>query len=187
MIRRIPTAASVAVLCAVFSTSAALGAAADAAKNVVSVTFKQLNVPVEGRFNRFVADIHFDPENVAASSAKLDVDVDSFDLGSPDYNKQVTGDEWFDAPHYPHATFVSTRIERSANGAYSVQGKLKIKGKTTDVVVPILFHKDGPNQVFDGTLPIKRLTYNIGTGEWKDTSLVADDVQIKFHLEVVAQ
>lgn len=24
--------------------------------------------------------------------------------------------------------------------------------------------------------------YNIGTGEWKDTSIVADDVQIKFHV-----
>ncbi len=35
---------------------------------------------------------------------------------------------------------------------------------------------------FDGVLPIKRSTFNIGTGEWKDTSIVADEVQIKFHL-----
>jgi polyisoprenoid-binding protein YceI len=50
----------------------------------------------------------------------------------------------------------------------------------------VQYHKDGPNQVFDGTLPIKRLAFSIGTGEWKDTSVVADDVQIKFHLVVVA-
>ena len=33
-----------------------------------------------------------------------------------------------------------------------------------------------------GALPIKRLAYNIGEGEWKDTSMVADDVTIKFHV-----
>jgi hypothetical protein len=31
-------------------------------------------------------------------------------------------------------------------------------------------------------LPIKRTVFNIGDGEWKDTSVVADDVQIKFRI-----
>jgi polyisoprenoid-binding protein YceI len=31
-------------------------------------------------------------------------------------------------------------------------------------------------------LPIKRLTFNIGDGEWKDTSVVADEVVIKFRV-----
>ena len=31
-----------------------------------------------------------------------------------------------------------------------------------------------------GALPIKRLAYLIGEGEWSDTSTVADDVLIKF-------
>ncbi|MFP4905727.1 YceI family protein, partial [Paraburkholderia sp. BR14261] len=82
----------------------------------------------------------------------------------------------------PHATFVSTQIKPAANGAFTVTGKLTIKGKTTDVVVPVQYRKDGATQVFDGTLPIKRLAYGIGSGEWKDTSIVADDVQIKFHI-----
>jgi polyisoprenoid-binding protein YceI len=30
--------------------------------------------------------------------------------------------------------------------------------------------------VFEGQLPIKRLAYNIGEGEWTDTSMVADEV-----------
>jgi len=36
--------------------------------------------------------------------------------------------------------------------------------------------------IFDGALPIKRLTYNIGEGEWKATDTVADEVIIKFHV-----
>jgi polyisoprenoid-binding protein YceI len=50
------------------------------------------------------------------------------------------------------------------------------------VVVPVQYHKDGATQVFDGVLPIKRLQYGVGQGEWSDTSLVADDVQLKFHI-----
>ncbi|CAB3796757.1 Protein YceI [Paraburkholderia caffeinitolerans] len=173
-----------AAFTASFATNA--DAAAEAAKSSVSAVFKQMNVPVEGRFSRFNADVHFDPANAAASSAKLDVDVASFDLGSPDYNKEVAGDEWFDAAHFPHATFVSTQIKAGANGAFTVAGKLTIRGKTTDVVVPVTYRKDGANQVFDGALPIKRLAYGIGSGEWKDTSIVADDVQIKFHIVTAA-
>jgi polyisoprenoid-binding protein YceI len=186
MIRRIVATTSVAVFCAALTAGAAFGVTANVAKSTVSVVFKQMNVPVEDRFNHFAADVRFDPANVAGSSARLDVEVGSLDLGSPDYNQEVAGGEWFDVAHFPHATFVSTRIEPAATGAYSVEGKLTIKGKTADVVVPVQYHKDGPNQVFDGTLPIKRLAFNIGTGEWKDTSVVADDVQIKFHLVVVA-
>lgn len=162
-------------------------AAADPAKSTVSAVFRQMNVPVEGHFNKFAADVHFDPANVAASNAKIDVDVASFDIGAPDYNQEVAGDEWFDAAHFPHATFVSSRITPGANGAYTVAGKLTIRGKTTDVVVPVQYRKDGASQVFDGTLPIRRLTYGVGTGEWKDTSVVADDVQIKFHIVTAAR
>jgi polyisoprenoid-binding protein YceI len=31
-------------------------------------------------------------------------------------------------------------------------------------------------------LPIKRLAFGIGEGEWKDTSIVADEVVIKFRV-----
>ena len=33
-----------------------------------------------------------------------------------------------------------------------------------------------------GVLPIKRLAFKIGEGDWADTSMVADDVQVKFKL-----
>ncbi|RQH09958.1 YceI family protein [Paraburkholderia dinghuensis] len=191
MIKRLAHTASVAALAAAAAFSVSFGAnanaaAAVAAKNSVTAVFKQMNVPVEGHFNRINADVRFDPSNVAAASAKIDIDVASFDIGAPEYNQEVAGDEWFDAAHFPHATFVSTRIQPGANGAYSVAGKLTIRGKTTDVVLPVQYHKDGANQVFDGALPIKRLVYGIGTGEWKDTSVVADDVQIKFHIVTAA-
>jgi polyisoprenoid-binding protein YceI len=34
----------------------------------------------------------------------------------------------------------------------------------------------------DGSFPLKRLDYGIGSGVWGDTSVVADEVQVRFHL-----
>lgn len=76
-------------------------------------------------------------------------------------------------------------MKTGAAGTLNVSGKLTIKGKTIDVSFPLSVKKDGQSQIFDGSLPIRRLAFNIGEGEWKDTGMVADEVLIKFH--VVAQ
>jgi polyisoprenoid-binding protein YceI len=174
-----------AIACISLLTLAANAAAVDA-KSSVTVVFKQMNVPVEGKFKQVKADIHFDPAHIAAASARIDIDVASFDIGSAEYNKTVAGADWFNAAAYPLASFVSTEIKPAGSG-YNVAGTLKIKGKSANVVIPVQYRKEGGAQVFDGSLPIKRLQYDIGAGEWKDTSLVADEVQIKFHLVVPAQ
>ena len=99
-----------------------------------------------------------------------------------DYNKQAQGKEWFDSAAYPAATFVSSAIAPAGGNQYKITGKLTIKGKSQTVVVPVTIASQGATQTFDGTLPIKRSQFDVGTGEWKDTSVVADEVVIKFHL-----
>jgi polyisoprenoid-binding protein YceI len=158
----------------------------DPAKSSVSAVFKQLNVPVEAKFKRFVAQIDFDPSKIDAAKANLEIDISSFDLGDPEYNKEVLKKDWFNSAQFPKATFTSSSIKVGANGQYNVTGKLSIKGKTSDVQFPLNVKKQANMQVFEGSLPIKRLTYNIGEGEWKDTATVADEVVIKFRV-VAAQ
>lgn len=148
----------------------------------VSAVFKQLNVPVEAKFRKFSAQIDFDAAKPAAAKATVEIDIPSFDLGDPDYNKEVLKKEWFNAAQFPKASFVSSAITPGAAGKFTVAGKLTIKGKTTDVSFPLTLKQEAGHQVFDGALPIKRLTFNIGDGEWKDTSVVADEVIIKFHV-----
>ncbi|MFS2115675.1 YceI family protein [Herbaspirillum frisingense] len=157
----------------------------DAAKSAVTATFKQLNVPVDAKFKKFTSTIDFDAAKPAEGKASVEIDVASFDLGEPEYNKEVLKKEWFNAAQFPKATFVTSSIKPTGSGKFDVAGKLTIKGKSTDVSFPLTVKKEGSTQVFDGTLPIKRLTYNIGEGEWKDTGMVADEVTIKFH--IVAQ
>jgi polyisoprenoid-binding protein YceI len=157
----------------------------DPAKSTVTATFKQMNVPIDAKFKQFSAIIDYDAAKPDAAKASVDINIASFDLGDPEYNKEVTKKEWFNAAQFPKASFVSSTIKSAGAGKLTVTGKLTIKGKTTDVSFPLSVKAEGGKQIFDGALPIKRLAYNIGEGEWKDTSMVADEVVIKFH--VIAQ
>ena len=154
----------------------------DPSQSTVGATFKQLNVPVEAKFKKFTAAIDYDPAHPAAAKAHVDIDVASFDLGDPDYNKEVLKKEWFNAVQFPKASFVSSTIVPGTAGKFMVTGKLTIKGRTADVSFPLTMKTEAGRQVFDGAVPIKRLTYAIGDGEWKDTSVVADEVVIRFHV-----
>ncbi|MBY4949302.1 YceI family protein [Cupriavidus respiraculi] len=154
----------------------------DVAKSSVTAVARQIGVPMEGKFRKFDAAVDFDPARLATSSAKVEIDVASFEIGDAATTKEVKGRDWFDAARFPKAVFQSTGIRNGAAGKYDVTGKLTIKGKTVDVVVPATYRQEGAGQVFEGVLPIKRTAFNIGEGDWKDTSVVADDVQIKFRI-----
>jgi len=168
---------------AVCLTSSGLALAQiDQTASTISATAKQLGVPISGKFKKFDADIKFDPAALAGAAARFTVDVNSYDMGMPDYNKEVTGKSWFDAAAYPTASFVSSAIQAAGGDSYRVTGKLTLKGKTQDISFPVTVKTSGTTRTFDGAFPIKRNDFAIGNGEWKDTSVVADEVVVKFHI-----
>jgi len=63
-----------------------------------------------------------------------------------------------------------------------VTGKLTIKGTAQNLVVPVTLTQSGGNTTAAGSFVLKRLAFRIGDGDWKDTSMVADDVQVRFKL-----
>jgi polyisoprenoid-binding protein YceI len=176
------------LLAALLAVAAAAGAAvlkADPAKSSVSAVFKQMNVPIESKFKKHNIVIDYNAAAPDTSKATVEIDTASLDLGDADMNKEVAKKEWFNSAQFPKATFVSSAIKSAGAGKLNVTGKLTIKGKAADVSFPLTVKADGGKQVFEGALPIKRLAFNVGEGEWKDTGMVADEVTIKFH--VVAQ
>jgi len=154
----------------------------DPAKSSVSAVFKQMNVPVESPFKKFAASIDYDAKKPEAAKAVVEIDTASLDVGDPEMNREVAKKEWFNAAQYPKANFTSTAIKPAGAGKLAVTGKLTIKGRTADVSFPLSVKTDGAKHVFEGQLPIRRLAFNIGEGDWKDTSMVADEVVIKFRV-----
>ncbi|MFG6431554.1 YceI family protein [Roseateles sp. LYH14W] len=148
------------------------------AKSDLSFTFKQMGVPVDGKFTKFDAQLDFDPKKPEAGKIAFTVDLGSVSLGDASFDAEVVKAPWFDTKRNGKATFVSSGIKPTGAGKYDVAGKLTIKGAVRDIVVPIML----ANGVASGAVPIKRLDFKIGDGEWADTSVVANDVTVKFKL-----
>lgn len=171
-----------ASLLAVALAASAVPLKADLPHSSVAAVFKQMNVPVEAKFKKFTANVDYDAAKPESAKATVDIDTASLDLGEAEMNKEVAKKDWFNAAQFPKASFVSSSIKPAGAGKLNVTGKLSIKGKSADVSFPLTVKAEGGKQVFEGALPIKRLAFNIGDGEWKDTSMVADEVLIKFRV-----
>ena len=155
-------------------------------KSRITCVSRQMNVPVEARFKQFNAQIAFDPARPAEGKARIEIDLDSFDIDNAEVNDEVRGKAWFDTKSFPKATFVSAAIKPLGGGRFEVRGPLTIKGRTQEVVAPFTFKEDAGTTAFDGAFQLRRLQFNIGEGVWKDTDTVADEVQIKFHIVIAA-
>lgn len=151
-------------------------------KSILAFAYKQMGVPMEGKFQKFSARIAFDPAKISTAQAQIEVDLASIDTGFSEGDDEVLGKQWFNAKVYPAAQFVSTGVKVLGGNRYEVFGKLTLKGKSQDVSAPFTFKPEGASAVFDGAFTLKRLDYAIGEGAWADVSAVANEVQIKFHI-----
>jgi polyisoprenoid-binding protein YceI len=143
---------------------------------------KQMGVPVEGHFKKFDAQIAFEPTKPEASKIAFTVDIASATIGVPETDAELPKATWFNTAKFPQATFQSTSVKGLGTGKFEVSGKLSIKGASRDVVIPIALVQAGATTTAIGTFALKRLAFKIGENEWADTSMVADDVQVKFKL-----
>lgn len=152
------------------------------AQSEITFVSKQMGVPVEGRFRKFDAQVNFQAAKPDASKIDFTVDIASVTLGAPEPDAELPKAVWFNTAKFPQATFASGTVRALGGGKYEVAGKLTIKGSSRDVVVPVALTQNGATTIATGAFAIKRLAFRIGENEWSDTSMVADDVQVKFKL-----
>jgi polyisoprenoid-binding protein YceI len=153
----------------------------DATQSRLGFNLKQMNVPTEGGFKRFLATASFDPVSPEAGQFKIDVDINSIDTGSDEGDSEVKRPVWFDTARYPRATFASTRLRKEANGSLTVFGNLTIKGQTRPYSVPFsLVRQPGGGYLAQGRFQLKRSDFGIGGGDWDE--VVANDVDVRFKI-----
>ena len=152
------------------------------AQSEVAFVTKQMGVPVDGKFKKFDAQIVLDPKKPEAGSVSFSIDTGSASLGVPESDAEMPKATWFNVAKFPQATFKSSAIKGLGGGKFEVAGRLDIKGNARDIVVPVQITQTGANSTATGSFVIKRLDFKIGEGEWTDTTVVANDVTVKFKL-----
>ena len=152
------------------------------AQSEIGFVSKQMGVPVEGRFKQWTAQISFDPKKPEAGRVGLTIQTGSASFGAAETDAEVPKAAWFNVVKFPQASFQSESIKALGGGKFEVRGKLSIKGATQEAVVPVSVTQAGAASTAVGSFTIKRLDFKIGDGEWADTSMVANDVTVKFKL-----
>ena len=153
-----------------------------AAGSEIGFTTRQMGVPVDGKFGKFSAQIALDPRKPETGSVAFTIDTGSARFGSAELDVEVPKPTWLNVPKFPQASFQSSAIKAAGPGKFEVVGKLSIKGAVRDIVVPVQLTQAGASSTATGAFVIKRLEFKVGEAEWADTSLLANDVQVRFKL-----
>jgi polyisoprenoid-binding protein YceI len=148
----------------------------------IAFVTRQMGVPVEGRFGKFSAQIALDPKKPETGSVAFAIDTGSARFGAAETDAEVLKPEWLAVGRFPQAVFKSSGIKAAGPGQFEVAGKLSIKGQVRDIVVPVQVAQAGAGSTASGSFTIKRLEFKVGEGDWSDTSMVANDVQVRFKL-----
>jgi polyisoprenoid-binding protein YceI len=164
------------------STAAMAQQALVPAQSTIEFTAKQLGVPLKGHFKQFDAKVAFDTAKPEASKIHFTVHTGSATMGSKETDSNLVSADWFNIAKFPQATFDSTAVKALGGGKYQVDGTLTIKGNAQAVSVPVQLSQSGTTTTATGSLPLKRLPFKIGDGDWADTSMVADEVAVQFKL-----
>ncbi len=148
----------------------------------ITFGYTQMGVGMEGSFNTFSGQLHFDPAQPTTARALIEIDLASIDTGTSEGDEELATKVWFNTQALPTARFESVSVKFVGKNRYEVTGRLTIKGKTQEVRVPTTFGTEGETGVFAGSFIIRRGDFAIGEGSWSDFDIVANDVEVKFHL-----
>ena len=92
--------------------------------------------PFRGGFQRWKADIVFDPNDLAHSSADVSIDIASESSGDPETDDNVKGAQGFQADKFATARFTTSGFVHKGGDSYVANAKLTIRGITRSVQLP---------------------------------------------------
>jgi polyisoprenoid-binding protein YceI len=164
----------------------------DKAHTSVNFSINHFFSAVTGKFTDFDGKMNFDPKNLEGSQADFTVSINSVNTGDSKRDKHLQSKDFFDAKTYPKMTFKSYKIEKKSDKEYLLYGKLTIKDKTKDIVLPMKITGEMEHPMKKGTLilgvvidaTIDRTDFGVGTGDWAATMVVGDEVKIHIPMEL---
>ena len=156
-------------------------------KNISSIEFE---VPVlfaknvEGKFNMFDGFVSLDLSNQNNNKALINVTIDSLDLNYKRYKNLVLSEIFFDVKKFPFGLIDTNNFKFIyGDNKISLIGELTIKGKSQKIPIDIEVIKLASELVqVKSEMSFSRNKFNIGSGNWQNTSILKDEIKIKANI-----
>jgi polyisoprenoid-binding protein YceI len=91
---------------------------------------------IKGSFERFQANVSFDPDDFATMEIQASIDSDSITTRQPQRDEHLRSDDFLHAEKYPRIAFRSIRCTPVGERQYELTGHLTLHGVTK----PVAFH-----------------------------------------------
>ena len=133
---------------------------------------------IEGRFDRWNADIRFSPDALDKSKVSVSVDMTSAATGDAQRDATLPSGDWFDADRHPKAVFTATSFRKTGADRYLASGRLSLRGASKPVSLPFTLKIDGDRARMDGVTRLDRTAFGVGQGEWSSTDQIPAQVTV---------
>ena len=155
-------------------------------KNISSISFE---VPVLfatnviGKFENIDGFVELDLKDKKNNKAILSVDIESLKVNYEKYMDLILGPVFFDSTKYPFGVLDTKKFAYNNEEKLNLDIELSIKGitKTIDTELTIINLTSDLVQI-KGLLEFSRNDFNIGTGNWKNTTILKDKIIINSNL-----
>jgi polyisoprenoid-binding protein YceI len=135
----------------------------------------------EGSFAKFTPRIDFDPKQLATSRFDVGIELASADTRNDERDEALRGTGFFNSRKTPQARYLATKFRALGGNRYAADGTLTLNGISKPVVLEFSW-TPGAQTVLAGSASLRRLDFNVGTGEWSDTSELPNEVKVRTRL-----
>jgi polyisoprenoid-binding protein YceI len=150
---------------------------------------------VRGSFEEFEGKAQLDFEDPTKSTAEVTFQIASVSTGQKQRDDHLRTNDFFDAPTYPTASFVSTSVVKNSDDEYAMTGDLTIKDVTRPITItwePTGTAKDpfGNTRVgFEGKAVINRKDWGIEYNAALETGgiLISEKITLEFDVSAIKQ
>ena len=135
----------------------------------------------EGKFSKFTPTIRFDPAKPADGLFDVRIALTSANTGNGERDDTLRGAEFFNAAKFAEARYVASKFRALGGNKFAADGNLTLRGVSKPVVLTFTWTA-GAKPVLDGQASLKRLDFQVGTGDWADVGVLPNEVKVKTHL-----
>lgn len=136
-----------------------------------------------GRFAKFSGTLHLVDAAPEKSRVEIVIDMNSIVTDSNGLAEHLKNADFFDAPKFPEATFVSTEIKPGGEkgATHTVTGNLDLHGVKKAITFPATIKVEGAAATLDAEFSINRKEFGV-TYAGRTNDLIRDEVLLKLHV-----
>ena len=139
----------------------------------------QAGAPFKGRWQTWQAQMQFDTQQLAAGRFAVTIEPASVFTDDKERDGYIRDPDFFDVENHRLASFNVDKFSQTESNSFIAHGLLTMKNISHPLDLVFTVKKEQSTTVLEGQAAIDRLQWNIGMGDWTDTSWVGQEILVK--------